>query len=102
MRVQFERKGGFTGIPVQATVEVDTLPENERQLVLDSVAKSDFFALPGKISAPRPVPDTFYYKITVESDQGSHLVEVDEVAAPQSLKPLLQVLTRMAQSTRRM
>jgi hypothetical protein len=100
-RVQFERTGGFTGMGLKATIDVDALPESERQRLLELLNESHFLELPQRISAPAPLPDRFKYRIAIDAEQSHHVVEVDEVAAPANLRPLLQMLTLLAQSTRK-
>jgi Emfourin len=100
-KVQFARTGGFTGIPLKATIDVDALPESQRQRLLELVAQSGFFELPQRIAAPAPIPDRFKYIIAIDMEQRHHVVDIDEVAAPPKLRPLLQMLTLLAQSGRK-
>jgi hypothetical protein len=98
MRIRFERKGGFTGIPLAATINVDELADNEKQRIQSLVTAADFFSL-RPVTAP-PRPDQFRYTLTVESEGKSHTISVDDIAAPPALKSLIQAITPLAQLRR--
>lgn len=98
MRIRFERKGGFAGIPLAATINLDELSENEKQRIQDLVVAADFFSQQS-ITAP-PRPDQFRYTLTVESEGKSHTISVDDTAAPPALKSLIQAITPLAQLRR--
>jgi hypothetical protein len=101
MRLQFERKGGFAGIPLTATIEIDELPPGEGQRFRDMISAANFFSLPSLIAAPTPIPDRFRYTLTIETAEQRHMVSVDETATPPSLRALIQALTSAAQLRRR-
>ena len=97
MRVSLERSGGFAGISRTHSISSGELPPEEAQKVADLVEQAGFFELPPVIHSTEPGADRFQYKITVESEQGSHTVQVDEAAVPPRLQP---VLTWMKNSAR--
>jgi len=97
MRVVLERSGGFAGISRTLSISSDELPAEEAQKVADLVEAAGFFGLPSIIRSTEPGADRFQYKITVESEHGSHTVQVDEAAVPPRLQP---VLTWMKNSER--
>ncbi len=101
MRIHFERKGGFTGIPLTATIDVDELPEADGQHFRDIISAANFFSLPSLIAAPTPIPDRFRYTLTIETAEQRHVVSVDETAVPPPLRALIQALTSAAQVRRR-
>lgn len=98
MRVLLERSGGFAGISQTYSVSTDQLPVEEAQKVTDLVAAAGFFELPPAIRSVGPGADRFQYTITVEREQGSHTVEVDEAAVPPSLQPLLAWMKNAARA----
>ncbi len=100
MRIYFERTGGFAGIPLSTTVDLDTLPAAESQHVRDLIDASGFFALPAVMPAPGPGGDRFRYTLTVVTPDRQHTVQIDEAAAPPALRPLLGWLTSAAQAAR--
>ena len=93
MRIYFERSGGFMGKPVKATVDTENLPSDEASSWREMVLESSFFAMPEQ-QEPEPTgQDQYQYKVVVEVEDVSHTVETTDVAAPESLRPLLRRLT---------
>ncbi len=98
MRVMLERSGGFAGIRQTSSISTDELPAPEAQQVADLVKTSGFFELPSEIRSTGPGADRFQYKITVEGEQGTHTVQVDEAAVPPSLQPVLNWMKTSART----
>jgi len=96
MRVVLERSGGFAGISQTYSVSSDELPAEEAQKVADFVEAAGFFGLPSIIRSTEPGADRFQYKITVESEHGSHTVQMDEAAVPPRLQPVLNWMKNAA------
>ncbi|MFB2896538.1 protealysin inhibitor emfourin [Aerosakkonemataceae cyanobacterium BLCC-F50] len=94
MRVIFERTGGFAGIRMTKTIDIDTLPESERNHLQLLIEAADFFELPEIITSANSQPDRFQYQITVEKSQRQHRVRVSEQAVPDTLRPFLEWLIR--------
>jgi hypothetical protein len=94
MRVIFERFGGFAGLRLHSSWDVDSLPEEEARRLKALLIQSRFFELPGDLVSPRGQPDRFTYRLTVESDQGSRTMEAAESAMPLEMRPLLEWLNR--------
>lgn len=89
MQIQFERSGGFAGIRQTHSVSSDALPAEDQKKLTELVQGARFFELPATMRATEPGADRFQYKISVETDQGKHTVQVDEAAVPTQLQPLL-------------
>ncbi len=101
MQIDFERSGGFTGIPLTVSVDTDTLSANEAYELKELVTVSNFFSQPAKITpSTAGGADQFSYKLTVKENRRQHTVETNEASAPAMLRPLLQRLTKMARSAR--
>jgi hypothetical protein len=100
MQITFEQTGGFTGIPMTVTVDVDKLPPPEAQDFRQLVTTARFFELPELITTPVPGADRFSYTITVEAEGRTHCVTVSEGAVPEALRPLIQRLRGMARARR--
>jgi len=96
MRVHFERSGGFGGLLLAVAIESDTLPVDEQQQLRQLIDEADFFNLPAELSDSGTAVDQFVYKVVVESADRSHSIQTTEGAAPPSLQPLLDWLTRAA------
>jgi hypothetical protein len=100
MRIEFQRSGGFAGLRLATTVDVDKLPADEAAELKRLVDAADFFRLPATLKATRGA-DQFTYRLTVEAGNRQHTVEVSENAAPESLRPLLQRLATLARTAPR-
>jgi hypothetical protein len=74
------------------------MPAEEAQKVADLVETAGFFELPSVIRSPEPGADRLQYKITVESEQGAHTVQVDEAAVPPRLQPVLDWMKNSARA----
>lgn len=96
MKIRFERSGGFAGIPLQRNVSSDALPAEERNKLAELIETAHFFELPPLLRATEPGADRFQYKISVETEQGEHTVQVDEAAVPAPLQPLISWLRTAA------
>ncbi len=96
MRIHFERSGGFTGLALAATVESDTLSQQDELRLRELIDEAGFFELPAVLHDTASVADQFRYKVTVEMAGRSHTVEASEGAVPPPLRPLLEWLGRAA------
>jgi hypothetical protein len=94
MRIVFERTGGFAGRRIQGALESSSLSEPQIGQLRELLDRSHFFRLPAKLISKHGGADRFYYRITVESDDGVHTVEAAEAAIPPHLRALLDWLTR--------
>jgi hypothetical protein len=97
MKISFERTGGFAGMRMVTTVDVDSLPASEAAMLRKLVADVDFFNL-AEIPAGKAVPDGFQYAITVEGDGKQRTIQVAEASIPDKLRPLLKDLSVRARS----
>ncbi|WP_416666370.1 protealysin inhibitor emfourin [Egbenema bharatensis] len=95
MQVSFERRGGFTGIPIEVTVNTAALSPEETAQLHRLVEAARFFDLPAQMN-DLPQPDRFYYKVTVWQGDRQHTVRVGESAVPPPLYPLLDWLMEAA------
>ena len=100
MRIEFERSGGFAGLRLAATIEVDSLSVEEADELCRLVEEAGFFDLPTLIAGGDARPDQFTYKVTVETQGRGHTVELENGEPPPALRPLLDRLTRVARGRR--
>ncbi len=100
MQVEFERSGGFAGMRLMVSISTDTLPEAEAKELRRLVESAGFFDLPAEINDSAAVADQFVYRVTVDEAGQRHSVKTGESAAPESLRPLLEWLTRAARKGR--
>ena len=94
--IKFERTGGFAGIRIASDIELDDLPKDQAEQILELLDDLDFDELPQHIKGNSNVADGFNYSITVESDKREYTVTVDESAIPKKMDPLLDLLTKIA------
>jgi hypothetical protein len=96
MRVAIERSGGFAGISRANSISADQMPVEKAQKLRELVDASGFYELPSAIHSSGTIADPFQYKITVESERGTHTVQADEAAMPPRLNSLLDWVKRTA------
>jgi len=102
MRLVVERSGGVAGISQTSSISTDQMPAEEALRVTNLVEAAGFFGLPPVIRSTEPGADRFQYKITVESEQGNHTVQVDEAAVPPRLQPVLNWMKESARPRRQL
>ena len=100
MRLVLERSGGFAGLSQTYSISSEQMPAEEAQKVVDLVQAARFYELPSVIPSTEPGADRFQYRITVESEHGTHMVQVDEAAVPPRLQPVLNWMKNSARKTR--
>jgi len=89
IQIQFERSGGFAGIRQSHSISSDTLSPEEENKIIGLIETAHFFDLPPVLRSTQPGADRFQYKISVQSEQRQHTVQVDEAAVPAELQPFL-------------
>ncbi len=95
-RIKFERTGGFAGIRFAADIELDQMPKDQAQQILDLLDEMNFNELPEQILGSHQVPDGFMYSITVVTEKQEQTVTTTDMAAPQKMAPLIDLLTQIA------
>lgn len=98
MRIHFEKSGGFTGMPVAATIDTNEMPPDEAARLLKELESSGLLEHdPDTLesSAP-PTPDMITYELTLQVGSYAHRYCLTEADAPDSLQPLFRHLTVMA------
>ena len=74
-RLKIERRGGFAGLKAGAEIDIDGLPEADRQAIEALFAARQPFA-------PAPGADRFEYVMTRETGAGARQVTVPEHLIP--------------------
>lgn len=100
MRFNFVRTGGFAGMRIAATIDSDSLTDDEAQTLQSELQQANFFNLPEQIKSLAGA-DRFQYEIVVEVGGKKHRVETGEADMPEALQPLVQHLELLARSSRR-
>jgi hypothetical protein len=96
--LNFERSGGFTGIPVKCTVDSTTLTKEEFGKISQLIDSADFRAIEQKDKNAVEHPDRFVYKLSLNSGGKVSVFNFDEQAVSGNLRPLLNVLIVKARS----
>jgi emfourin len=100
MDISFERSGGVAGMHLTCVIDIQQLPHEESAKVRTMIDSARLLELPKKLAATRAGNDRFHYKITVRTNERHYTVDIDEAAAPPSLRPLLEWLTVKARERR--
>ena len=100
MKVDYERTGGFAGMRMAASFDLDELPEQEAADIKECLHKAQFHKLPERIESQPSMPDQFTYQITVDSGTAKHTVTTGDASAPAELRALIDLLTQLARTRR--
>jgi hypothetical protein len=100
MRIEFERTGGFAGMELSTSVEVEDLAPRDRELLESAVESASFFQLPRRMISAAPGADRFQYHLVVEREGERHEVEVGEAVIPDTLRPLIDHLSMLSRTGR--
>lgn len=101
-KIYFERSGGFSGISINTTVDMHSLPPDEADKIQGMIDNAKgFFYQPSKLSpAPTQAADYFKYKITVQTEEGEgegmqNTIETNDITMPSELRPLINYLENL-------
>jgi hypothetical protein len=98
-KIIFERTGGFMGRKVSINLDLDELPASQSRTLQRLLDEADFFNLPENLSS-QSLRDGFSYTITVEEETVIRTVQLSDTTAPETVRPLLENLSRRVRSTR--
>ena len=96
MHIEFTRTGGFAGIRLTTSVNTQDLAAEQASTLDKLVSDAGFFKLPEQLQSESSARDRFQYALTISSGQQTHSITVNDAAAPESLRPLLNYLTTLA------
>lgn len=100
MIIHFERTGGFAGMLMKATIDSESLSPEEAGKLHELVLAAGFFELPDRMSGVSENKDGFVYRVTVKQEGRRHTVHAAELAAPPSLRALIEWLNLTARKSR--
>ena len=98
MEVSYERTGGFAGMRMAASFDLDELPEEDAANVRELLHQAHFHQLPDVILDQAGMPDQFTYKITVTDEIFHHTVTTGDASAPPELRPLIDLLNQLSRT----
>lgn len=92
--ITFNRTGGVVGNDLDLKLDLDTLPADESQRLMQLITNADFFNIAKNLAA-EPSPDEFQYTVKVETDDSSHTVHSTDTTMPRDLRMLVKELTML-------
>jgi hypothetical protein len=102
MHIEFVRSGGFAGIRLSGSFDTQQLLP-EQAATLDKLVKdAGFFNLPEQIRPTSPGPDRFQYNVVISSAGQTHSLMVEDSVIPDRLRPLIDYLTTMAITSKKL
>ena len=99
MRILFEQTGGFMGRTVDLNLDLKDLPEDQAETLRQLLEQANFFGLEENL-ARQSYPDAYQYQIKVETERMEHTVHASDGNVPESLRPLVDELSKRARLQR--
>jgi hypothetical protein len=96
-KINFKRTGGITGREIDTDIDLNELPADEMQQLMQMITETNFFNIPQNL-IQNSVPDEHEYTITVEAGNTHHTIQTSDSTAPESLRPLLEKLSQLARA----
>jgi hypothetical protein len=93
-QISFKRTG--TDREGEFNLDLDSLPAGEAQHLYRLIHEADFFNLPEQLGTASGVDEPQYLLTIGYGDGKQHAVSVNDARAPESLRPLLEELTILA------
>lgn len=94
-RINFKRTGGMMGREIDSDIDLDQMPDEESQALMNLLHETNFFNIPQNLIG-HAVPDEYEYTVTVEAGNTHHTIHTSDTNAPDSLRPLLDKLSALA------
>lgn len=95
-KIKFERTGGFAGIRLAAEIEMDDLPEEQREEILELIDDIDLDEVLGKLGSKPSMPDEFTYNLIITTEHIEHTIMIGDSNLPDEAKPLIKILESIA------
>lgn len=78
--------------------DLGNMPGSVAQRLQNLLTESDFFEVP-LVNDLHTEPDEYQYDITVVAGNSIHTIHVSDTSMPHSLRPLVEELTELAETT---
>lgn len=95
--IHFQRTGGSMGREVSRDFDLGSMPDSMSQRLQGLLTTSNFFDVP-VVNDLHAGPDEYQYDITVVAGNSIHTVHVSDTSMPDSLRPLVEELTELAEA----
>jgi hypothetical protein len=95
--INFKRTGGSMGREVAMNFDLGSMPGSVAQRVHGLLTTSNFFEIP-LVNDLVANPDEYQYDITVVAGNSIHTIHISDTSMPESLRPLVEELTELAET----
>lgn len=95
--INFKRSGGNTDKEMSMNFDLGSMPSSAAQRLHGLLTTSNFFDVP-LINDLHADPDEYQYDITVVAGNSIHTIHVSDTSMPESLRPLIEELTDLAET----
>jgi hypothetical protein len=92
--VTFKRSGGFIGKGMRFELNLNQIPIEDAQDLINLIEQAQFFDLPENMII-KFNPDEYQYTITVDAGLMAHTVRTNDSTMPASLRPLVDQLSSL-------
>ena len=96
--INFRRTGGSMGKEMTMDFDLTSMPGSVAQRLEGLLTQSNFFDVP-EVNDLRAGPDEFLYDVTVVAGNAIHTIHVTDSSMPESVRPLVEELTELAEPT---
>jgi len=104
MRIDFESSGGFANLQLSYHIDTDTLAPEQAEELLQLVKSSGVFDLQQSNLTSKAAggpPDIVSYRLSLSDGVRQKTLSFNDITAPPSLRPLLELLRRLALEQKR-
>lgn len=96
--INFKRTGGPMGKEMTMDFDLSSLPASIERRLSNLLDESNFFEIPS-VDASASGPEEHEYMITVVAGNSIHTIRVSDTSMPTSIRPLVNELTELAETT---
>jgi hypothetical protein len=101
-QIEFVRSGGFTGTSTRTAFQSEELEAEEAEELNLLIERSGFFEAMVLEVGYLNMPDQFHYQISIEHGGKKRKLELAEGSIPDTFRPLINLLVRLARKRRRL
>jgi len=95
--INFKRTGGSMGREMAMNFDLGSMPAGAAKRLDGLLTSSNFFDVP-LVNNLLAGPDEYQYDITVVAGNSIHTIHVSDTSMPESLRPLVEELTELAET----
>jgi emfourin len=95
--INFKRTRGSMESEMAMDFDLDSMPGSVARRLQSLLTDSNFFEVP-VVNDLRVAPDEYRYDITVVAGNSIHTIHVSDTSMPQTVRPLVEELTDLAET----